>query len=107
MFPSAEGTLVSPPATGGTNWQSPTYSPRTELFYVMAYDGDAQYFIREEDYAEGDRFTGGGQQRVLPVEAYTSAVRAIDPRTGNRRWEYQVQPQTWAGGLWYMREAGN
>jgi alcohol dehydrogenase (cytochrome c) len=99
MFPSAEGTLVSPPATGGTNWQSPTYSPRTELFYVMAYDGDAQYFIREEDYAEGDRFTGGGQQRVLPVEAYTSAVRAIDPRTGNRRWEYQVQPQTWAGLL--------
>ena len=98
-FPSAEGTLVAPPATGGTNWQSPTYSPRTELFYVMAYDGDAEYFIRDENYIEGDRFTGGGQQRVLPVETYTSAVRAIDPRTGNRRWEYRVQPQSWSGLL--------
>ena len=98
-FPSAEGTLVSPPASGGTNWQSPTYSPRTELFYVMAFDGEAEYFIRDEGYFEGDLFIGGGQERVLPVETYTSAVRAIDPRTGNRRWEYRVQPQTWAGLL--------
>ncbi len=99
MFPSVEGTLVAPPASGGTNWQSPTYSPRTELFYVMSYDGDAEYFIREEAYREGDRFTGGGQARPLPIENYSSAVRAIDPRTGDRRWEYTVQPQTWAGLL--------
>ena len=98
-FPSTEGTLVSPPASGGTNWQSPTYSPRTELFYVMAFDGEAEYFIRDEDYAVGDLFIGGGQERVLPVDKYTSAVRAIDPRTGNRRWQYRVQPQTWAGLL--------
>ena len=26
-------------------------------------------------------------------------MRAIDPRTGDRRWEYRVQPQTWAGLL--------
>ena len=98
-FPTAEGTLVAPDATGGTNWQSPTYSPRTELFYVMAYDGEAEFYIRDEDYLEGALFTGGGQQRVLPLDKFTSAVRAIDPRTGNRRWEYRVQPQTWAGLL--------
>ena len=99
MFPSADGTVVSPPAVGGTNWVSPAYSPRTGLFYVMAYDGEAEFFIRDEEYVEGDRFIGGGQQRVLPAEEYTSAVRAIDPRTGDRRWEYRVQPQTWAGLL--------
>ena len=98
-FPTAEGTLVSPDASGGTNWQSPTYSPRTELFYVMAFDGEAEFYIRDEEYLEGDRFTGGGQQRPLPVDKYSSAVRAIDPRTGDRRWEYRVQPQTWAGLL--------
>ena len=98
-MPTPEGTLVAPPASGGTNWQSPTYSPRTQLFYVMAFDGEAEFYIRDEDYLEGARFTGGGQQRVLPIDKYTSAVRAIDPRTGNRRWEYQVQPQTWAGLL--------
>ena len=98
-FPSAEGTLVSPPATGGTNWQSPAYSPRTELFYVMAFDGEAEFFIRDEEYTEGNRYIGGGQERVLPMDKYTSAVRAIDPRTGDRRWEYRVQPQSWAGLL--------
>ena len=98
-FPSADGTLVSPPVTGGTNWQSPAYSRRTELFYVMAFDGEAKYFIRDEAYVEGDKYTGGGQERVLPIDKYTSAVRAIDPRTGDRRWEYRVQPQSWAGLL--------
>ena len=36
--PSVEGTVVSPPVGGGTNWFSPSFSPRTELFYVMAFD---------------------------------------------------------------------
>ena len=99
MFPSVDGTVVAPPASGGTNWMSPAYSPRTGLFYVMAYDGEAEFFIRDEEYVEGDPFIGGGQQRVLSVDEYQSAVRAIDPRTGDRRWEYQVQPQTWAGLL--------
>ena len=98
-FPTLEGVLVAPDASGGTNWQSPAYSPRTELFYVMAFDGEAEFYIRDEEYIDGERFTGGGQQRMLPIDSYTSAVRAIDPRTGNRRWEYQVQPQTWSGLL--------
>ena len=98
-FPTPEGTLVAPSAAGGTNWQSPTYSPRTELFYVMSYDSEAEFYIRDEDYVEGARFTGGGQQRLEPIDKFVSAVRAIDPRTGNRRWEYRVQPQTWSGLL--------
>ncbi len=96
-FPTPEGTLVSPPVGGGTNWFSPAYSPRTELFYVQAFDGEALYFKRDEDYVEGDRFTGGGQQYNLPMDSYQSAIRAIDPKTGDIRWEYQVQPRSTAG----------
>ena len=99
MFPSENGTVVSPPAAGATNWMSPAFSPRTELFYVMAFDGEAEFFIRDEEYIEGDRYIGGGQTQFLPIEEYTSAVRAIDPRTGETRWEHRVQPQTWAGLL--------
>ena len=99
MFPNEQGIVVSPPAAGATNWMSPTYSPRTGLLYVMSYDGEAQFFIRDEEYVEGDRFIGGGQQQILPADEYTSAVRAIDPRTGDRRWEYRVQPWTWSGLL--------
>src|ERR1035437_6461422 len=34
--PSLAGTLVSPDASGATNWFSPTFSPQTGLFYVNA-----------------------------------------------------------------------
>ena len=49
-FPTAEGTLVSPPIEGAANWWSPSFSPRTELLYVMAYDSEQIYFIREDEY---------------------------------------------------------
>ncbi|MDP7340709.1 MAG: PQQ-binding-like beta-propeller repeat protein, partial [Vicinamibacterales bacterium] len=98
-FPTPEGTLVSPPVVGGTNWFSPAYSPRTELFYVQAYDGEDVFYKRDEEYVEGDQFTGGGFQAPLPIEKYQSAVRAIDPKTGDIRWEYQIQPRSTAGML--------
>jgi len=96
-FPTAEGTTVSPSVGGATNWFSPAYSPRTELFYVQAYDGEDIFYKRDEDYVEGDQFTGGGGQRPLPIDNYQSAIRAIDPRTGNLRWEYEIQPRSTAG----------
>ena len=98
-FPTAEGVVVSPPVGGGTNWWSPAYSPRTGLFYVNAYDGERKFYVRDEDYVEGDRFTGGGGENVLPPEKYHSAIRAIDPTTGDRRWEFPLQPRSTAGIL--------
>ena len=99
MLPSAEGTLVSPTAGGATNWWSPAYSPRTGLLYVNAFDGEAEFFIRDENYDEGSRFTGGGTQAPLPIENYGSAIRALDPATGDVRWEFPIKPRTRAGVL--------
>ena len=98
-FPTPEGTVVSPPVVGGTNWWSPAYSPRTGLFYVNALDSEAEYFIRDEEYTEGDRFTGGGAQSVLPNDKYFSAIRALDPRTGDRRWQFPISPRSTSGIL--------
>ena len=97
--PTYEGVVVAPSIGGGTNWWSAAYSPRTELYYVNAYDGEQKYFKRDEDYVEGERFTGGGGENVLPQEAYQSAIRAIDPRTGDIRWEFLLQPRATAGVL--------
>jgi len=97
MEPTAQGVLVSPPVGGGTNWFSPAYSPQTELFYVQAFDGEAIYFKRDEEYVEGDQFTGGGQQYNLPMDEYQSSIRAIDPKTGDIAWDYWIQPRSTAG----------
>ena len=98
-LPTPEGNVVSPSIGGATNWWSPAYSPRTELFYVTAYDGEQEYFIREQEYVEGQRFTGGGGQNVEPIDKYKSAIRALDPRTGKRRWEFEIQPRSTSGLL--------
>ena len=98
-FPSVEGTIVSPSIGGGSNWWSPSYSPRTDLLYVNAYDGETKFYIREQDYVEGEQFTGGGGETPLPTDKYASWVRAISPQTGDIKWEYPVQPRSTSGVL--------
>ena len=95
--PTPEGTVVSPPITGGSNWWSPTYSPRTGLIYVMAYDAETRYFIRPTDYREGQSFRAGGGESPQPLDNYVRAVRALSPQTGDLRWEFQVDPRTTSG----------
>jgi alcohol dehydrogenase (cytochrome c) len=84
---------------GGTNWWSPAYSPRTGLFYVNAFDGESKFFIRDDEYVEGVRFAGGGPQGVEAVDNYVNAIRALDPTSGERRWEFRMTPQSRAGIL--------
>ena len=95
--PTIEGTVVSPGITGGSNWWSPSYSPRTDLLYVMAYDGETKYFIRPEEYQEGESYRAGGGQTPEASETYHRAVRAISPQTGDLRWEFPVNPRTTSG----------
>ena len=103
-FPTPEGTVVAPHVGGGTNWWSPSYSPRTDLLYVNAFDGESEYFIRDEDYVEGDRYTGGGYESADDMDNYMSAIRALEPATGNLRWEFPLKPW-YRGGV--LATAGN
>ena len=97
MAPTYEGIVVSPSIGGGTNWFSPAYNPDTGLFYVNAFDGEQEFFKRDEDYEEGERFTGGGGQYVQPIDTYFSAIRAINPATAEIEWEFPIQPRSTAG----------
>ncbi len=96
--PSPEGTIVSPPIIGASNWWSPSYSPRTDLIYVTTLDGETKYFIRPMEYLEaGQSYRAGGGETPLPMESYHRAVRAISPQTGDIRWEFPVDPRTTSG----------
>jgi alcohol dehydrogenase (cytochrome c) len=99
--PTAAGTVVFPNPVGGTNWYSPSFSPRTGLFYVPSWnDTYATYFRQPAEYVEGRSFTGafpkgmiglkgGPINRGIPEEGYGS-IQAIDPKTGARKWEYKM-----------------
>lgn len=97
MDPSEQGTLVWPSLQGSTNWFSPSYSPKTGLLYVPVREMGAIYYKREAEYRVGTFFAGGGE-RPLRRDAW-GAVRALDPLTGRRRWEFKLHEPTWAGVL--------
>ena len=97
MAPTYEGIMVSPPIVGATNWYSPAFSQQTGLFYVTAFDGEQEFFKRDEEYEEGERFTGGGGRYTQPMDAFHSAIRAIDPSTAEIAWEFPIMPRSSAG----------
>ena len=99
MLPNEEGVLVYPSVNGAANWWSNTYSPRTELLYVVTYDGADTFFIGEDEYVPGEMFVGGAPERYVPLETYASMIRALEPRTGETRWEFPLQPKTQSGLL--------
>jgi alcohol dehydrogenase (cytochrome c) len=99
MLPNEEGVLVYPSINGAANWWSNTYSPRTELLYVVTYDGAETFFIGDDEYVPGELFVGGGAERYVPQETYASMIRALEPRTGDTRWEFPLQPKTQSGLL--------
>lgn len=97
MAPTYEGILVSPPIVGATNWYSPSYSQQTGLFYVTSFDGEQEFFKRDEDYEKGERFTGGGGRYNQPMDAFHSSIRAINPATAEIEWEFPIMPRSSAG----------
>ena len=108
-FPTKDGTLVYPDVGGAANWWSPTYSPKTKLFYLMAFDGAGTYYLGAEvEHKPGLPFLGGfgttNEFEEFPDSKYVSAVRALDPTTGNRKWEYRVQAKSTSG---LVSTAGN
>jgi alcohol dehydrogenase (cytochrome c) len=115
---SVEGTLIYPGNQGGTNWFSPSYSPRTGLFYVNAWENTGTIFAkREPDFQEGRSYTGGANRAIVPPgigfgmprgrqpfnyrmdEEVYAAVRAIDPHTGEKKWEFKLSDATYSGIL--------
>jgi alcohol dehydrogenase (cytochrome c) len=95
-----DGTPIMPTVLGGTNWYPPSFSPKTGLFYVSAW--------------ENSKSGGGGQRgganttpmadtalapNVKTEEEGYGVVRAFDPKTLEKKWEFKMNDITWAGVL--------
>jgi len=95
--PTPEGTVIFPGNQGGTNWYSPSFSPRTGLFYIPSWVNYSSIYVKADaEFEEGRRFLGTSPRSVIgganggaakintrrEDEGY-GAVRAIDPLTGD------------------------
>jgi alcohol dehydrogenase (cytochrome c) len=100
---SPDGTLIFPDNQGGTNWFSPSYSPHTGLFYVAAREGGSSLFVKgQQEFKEGQNYSargtvangpargGRGPQIIGADDDKYVAVRALDPHTGEMKWEFRL-----------------
>ncbi len=112
------GIVVNPGTQGGTNWYPPSYSPRTGLLYVSTWEnsGGRSNKFPAGEWKEGVRYTGatpppgyvvppGGRGPARPPAPFRKeeegfgAVRALDPRTGEKKWDFKMVNFTESGVL--------
>ena len=114
-----EGQPTWPGNQGGTNWYSPSFSPRTGLFYVSVWENYATIFGGTPvQYQEGRNFGGGANRSYVPIpgapgpggirrgainnwttEAANGAVLALDAATGSLKWRFSMTDVTDSGIL--------
>jgi len=85
--PTPQGTSTCPDLFGGTNFMPASFDPVLGLFFVSARERCQSFSTFPEQYAAGQQYRRGGGSK-LPQPEY-GAVRAIDPATGERRWEFK------------------
>jgi alcohol dehydrogenase (cytochrome c) len=123
--PQPPGMPTYPAVQGGTNWYSPSYSPRTRLMYVSAWEDEGEIFGGVPvEYKEGLNFGGGNLSLFVPqadaptkaipnaptipnlrrgpINNWTDAgghgaVLAIDPLTGTVKWRFRMTDVTDSG----------
>jgi alcohol dehydrogenase (cytochrome c) len=96
--PAPAGTLVFPGVHGATNWNSPSYSPDTRLMYVAAREEGTVFYRATAEYKAGSYFSAGGMRGIPGVEP-SGSIKALDPLTGEQRWEFPLHSPPWAGVL--------
>jgi alcohol dehydrogenase (cytochrome c) len=97
--PTLEGNRVCPGAAGATNWMSPTYDPQTKLFYVTAREQCDIFATAPQPYEAGHAYYGSAYFPNDEAQPFWGALRALDPATGNLKWEWKHASPTWAGVL--------
>jgi alcohol dehydrogenase (cytochrome c) len=123
--PQPPGMPTYPAVQGGSNWYSPSYSPRTKLMYVSTWENNGQMFDGVAiPYEAGRGFGGGINQPFVPTPgaptrgipgapsvpnlrrgpinnwtdaAGNGALQAIDPLTAEAKWKFRMTDVTDTG----------
>jgi len=100
--PTKEGTLVYPGNQGGTNWYNPSFSPATGLFYIPAWENSSSTYVKGEqppEFHAGQSFTGAFPRGGATTDDVYSAIVAMDPNTGDKKWSFRLSAPSTEGGV--------
>ncbi len=92
-----ETIFASPSFLGGKNWMPMAYSQRTNLFYVPSNEWGMDIWNEPITYKKGAAYLGAGFTIKPLYEDHIGSLKAIDPITGEWKWEYKNDAPFWGG----------
>ena len=95
--PTPEGNYTCPDANGATNWAAPSYDPKTNLFIIAVREACAVYTSKTNE-PRRRRLHRHGPAGRRGVGA-PGAIRALDPATGDTRWNFPIQEGSPSAGV--------
>lgn len=92
-----EVVFASPSFLGGKNWMPMAHSPDTGLFYVPSNEWGMDIWNEPITYKKGAAYLGSGFTIKPNYEDHIGSLKAIDPDTGETKWEFKNDAPLWGG----------
>jgi alcohol dehydrogenase (cytochrome c) len=92
-----EVIFASPSFLGGKNWMPMAFSQNTGNFYVPSNEWGMDIWNEPISYKKGAAYLGAGFTIKPNYEDHIGSLKAIDPDTGDIKWEYKNDAPLWAG----------
>ncbi len=92
-----ETIFAIPSFLGGKNWMPMAFSQNTGNFYVPSNEWGMDIWNEPVTYKKGAAYLGSGFTIKPLFEDYIGSLKAIDPDTGEVKWEYKNNAPLWAG----------
>ena len=92
-----EVVFSAPGFLGGKNWMPMAYSQNTGNFYVPSNEWGMDIWNEPITYKKGAAYLGSGFTIKPMYEDHIGSLKAIDPDTGEWKWEYKNDAPLWSG----------
>ena len=92
-----ETIFAVPSFLGGKNWMPMAFSKKTGNFYVPSNEWGMDLWNEPVTYKKGAAYLGAGFTIKPLFEDYIGSLKAIDPDTGEIKWEYKNNAPLWGG----------
>ncbi|MEM6339577.1 MAG: PQQ-dependent methanol/ethanol family dehydrogenase [Pseudomonadota bacterium] len=92
-----EVIFASPSFLGGKNWMPMAFSQNTGNFYVPSNEWGMDIWNEPITYKKGAAYLGAGFTIKPNYEDHIGSLKAIDPDTGDIKWEFKNDAPLWGG----------
>ncbi len=86
-----------PSFLGGKNWMPMAYSKDTKLFYIPSNEWGMDLWNEPVTYKKGAAYLGAGFTIKPIFDDHIGSLKAMDPATGQVKWEYKNPAPLWGG----------